>query len=358
MTKKDFLYPLRRLHGLIHEWNANRISAKRIAKTITQNTVWILATPDHTNIGDSAIVLAELSFLHRCGLPTAATTELTHNECKQLFVHLRRHISRSKFICWHGGGNMGNQWMHEEFLRRDLMCQLRNVSSLIMPQTIFYTADEYGQQTQAQSVAVYNRKSLSIAARESESFRIMSSLYPEANIIYTPDIVLSCTMSDFGVQPRERNDILLCMRSDAERAMTDEQRQAVENLVSALDMPFKYTDMYSDCRVTKENRSECVRKKMDEFAGARLVITDRLHGMIFAAITGTPCIAFGNYNHKVKGTYEWISYLPYIRYVESVEEAGEVLPKLLAMKDCHYDNTPLLPHFEKLAQVVKDHAHN
>ena len=60
---------------------------------------------------------------------------------------------------------------------------------------------------------------------------------------------------------------------------------------------------------------------MQEFCDAKLVITDRLHGMIFAAISETPCIVFSNYNHKVGGTYEWIKQLPYIRYVENMGEA-------------------------------------
>ena len=75
--------------------------------------------------------------------------------------------------------------------------------------------------------------------------------------------------------------------------------------------------------------------------------------MIFAALTGTPCIVFSNYNHKVKGTYEWISYLPYVKYAETAEEAILYIPELLQMKNCHYDSTPLKPYFEKLAEIVK-----
>ena len=46
-----------------------------------------------------------------------------------------------------------------------------------------------------------------------------------------------------------------------------------------------------------------VYNKLTEFASARLVITDRLHGLIFSAITNTPCIAFDNLSGKVHGTY-------------------------------------------------------
>lgn len=37
-----------------------------------------------------------------------------------------------------------------------------------------------------------------------------------------------------------------------------------------------------------------------------MVITDRLHGMIFCYITNTPCLVFQNNIYKVRETYEWI----------------------------------------------------
>lgn len=58
--------------------------------------------------------------------------------------------------------------------------------------------------------------------------------------------------------------------------------------------------------------------KFKDFQKSKLVITDRLHGMVFCAISGTPCIAFSNYNHKVKGTYDWIKDLDYIKYVDNI----------------------------------------
>ena len=140
--------------------------------------------------------------------------------------------------------------------------------------------------------------------------------------------------------------------------MTDSTRQAIEQAVTAAGEVYRYTDMYAPCAVTKDNRSQCVRDKLEELASARLVITDRLHGMVFAAITGTPCIVFSNYNHKVKGTYEWIRYLPYIRYAETAQEAQALLPELLEMGGQVYDNGPLQPYFEKLAGVVREYARN
>ncbi len=254
---------------------------------------------------------------------------------------------------------MGNQWMGEEVLRRDVTALFPDNPTIIFPQTIYYTPDEAGQLEQKQSVPIYNgKKNLTLVAREQTSCEIMGQLYPDTALLLTPDIVLSATMETFGVEPGDRDGVLLCMRSDAERSMSDEDRNAVEAALQEQGFSYRKTDMYCKEAVTKENRSDRVREKMQEFVSAKLVITDRLHGMVFAAITGTPCIVFSNYNHKVRGTYEWIKYLPYIRYAETVKDVERYLPELLEMENCQYDNSPLLPYFEKLAQVVKGYASN
>lgn len=359
---KDILYPLRRLHGWLVERKLKKKAAREFEKQLHRpdhTGVMVLGTPDHTNIGDSAIVLAELAFLRYCGVAEENLREVTTHEMRRFSREVLRLSEKEKLICWHGGGNMGNQWLREELLRRRYMEKVRAVPMVILPQTIYYTPEEKGQQEQKASVPVYNgREKLTIVAREKESFGILQKLYPDTKALLTPDIVLSATMETFGAQPQERNGVLLCMRSDAERAMTDDARQAVEQAVQAQGEDFRYTDMYAPGAVSKENRVECVRAKMEELASAKLVITDRLHGMVFAALTGTPCIAFGNYNHKVSGTYEWIQYLPYVRYAQSAEQAQEWIPELLEMDGQVYDNAPLMPCFEELARVVRKYAEN
>ena len=52
-------------------------------------------------------------------------------------------------------------------------------------------------------------------------------------------------------------------------------------------------------------------------SGKKLVVTDRLHCMIFCAVTGTPCIAFDNSNKKISGVYKmWLGDLNYISVSE------------------------------------------
>ena len=49
-----------------------------------------------------------------------------------------------------------------------------------------------------------------------------------------------------------------------------------------------------------------IKKKIVEFSSCKIIVTDRLHGMIFSLIAGVPCVAIDNKNHKVSGVYKTI----------------------------------------------------
>lgn len=356
MNNFDLLYPLRRIHGIVHEWLEKKKKKWGFILYICYplgEKYYVLGAPQHTNLGDSAIVLSEISFLKQCRIREKRIKEVTTEEYKEYKDILKTRIGKSDKIFLHGGGNMGDQWFSEECLRRDMLSTFGQNKIIIFPQTIFYSDTTEGKREEKNSIPFYNRKDLTIVAREYMSFERMKYLYPNANVLVTADIVLSTNRGVFGIKQQKRMGILLCLRSDMEKAMSSVEREIIEAFLQKNNCEVTMTDMYSECAVTKKNRYECVKRKMNEFTSARLVITDRLHGMVFAAITGTPCIVFGNYNYKVEGTYEWIKYLPYIRFVRSTAEMEEVFPKLLMQKDCEYDNKPLQPYFEKLEDIVK-----
>lgn len=339
--------------GKYNHWKLERSFVKSLGKML-KNTAFIIGSPVYSNLGDSAIFLAQNQMIENSGW---RTKELTYREFYDLHNSVRRIIKKHNPIFGMGGGNMGNQWPAEERIRIDIIHEFPENPIIIFPQTLYFVGDS--EAAIKDSKALYNsHRDLTIVAREQKSFELMTDYFPNAKLLLTPDIVLSTTMEDYGVIPETRSGVLFVTRSDPEKAVSDSTWEALEKVAAEAGKACRYTDMYSEIPVTKENRAECVLKKMQEFCGAELVITDRLHGMVFAALTGTPCIVFSNYNHKVKGTYDWISYLPYIRYVETVEEAEAAIPELLKMMDCHYDNTPMMPYFDELAKVVKENANN
>lgn len=357
---EDILYPLRRIHGIIHEWILEKKARLKYSMYLGLSggcKCYVIGTPEHSNLGDSAIVLAEISFLEKCGIRQKQIREITIDEYKKYINVIKRKVKSKDILVFHGGGNMGDQWFPEELLRRNILSTLKCNNRIIFPQTLFYSDTEKGKNEEKKSIEYYNRqKNLTIVAREKVSYNLMKQLYPDTKILLTPDIVLSVKKDEFDIANQARKEVLLCFRNDPEQSMTSGARQRITEFLLNQNLYYRITDMYSERAITKENRRDCVKNKLQEFSVARLVITDRLHGMVFSAITGTPCIVFGNYNHKVEGTYEWIKYLSYIRFIKSVEEMEEVFSELIVMENCEYDNSPLIPYFEKLKEVVKNYA--
>ena len=148
---------------------------------------------------------------------------------------------------------------------------------------------------------------------------------------------------------------LICLRSDLESIGTNDRKDKIKSYIKELSVYQTIeTTTISKCRVNRWNRRKLIMDKWEEFSSARFVITDRLHGMIFSTITGTPCLALDNCSHKVKNGYEWIKYLPYIVYCQDDDHLQECIQKLLIIADAEYqyDNLPLKAYFNIIEENI------
>ena len=152
-----------------------------------------------------------------------------------------------------------------------------------------------------------------------------------------------------------RKDILLCMRSDIEKKVQEKDEKILMNSIKQKypNETIKRTDTVIDKNILQDDRYSEVKLKLEEFAKAKLVITDRLHGMVFAAITNTPCIALGNSSGKVKGVYEWIKENKYIYYLDNITDITKVLDQLDINKKYKYQTTKIKKEFKPLLEKIK-----
>lgn len=308
----------------------------------------IFCTPFHNNLGDSAIVIAEGVLLKEAGFPGYVEVDtLTLLHWLRLF---KRIIPANRPLFLHGGGNMGDLWEIEELARRTLIAQFPNNQIIAFPQTLYYSDPVKEKES---SDAYSNNNKLTLTAREQISYQKMLALYPNTRVLLSPDMVLYTSSKDYGVIPQRRTDVLICARSDAEKKVESTLWKQIEQELTKAGVPVRKTDMYHGGPITSKSRKACVRQKLQEFCRAKLVVTDRLHGMLFSVLAGTPCVVFSNYNHKICGTYSWISSLPHIYYVETDTQALEVIRYLLPDLDgkaCPWQ--PLTGEFDELFQVV------
>ena len=307
-----------------------------------KKTAYLVAMPTYENIGDAAIVMGMKAILADCGY--AHIVEITTTEFWNYRKCIKRLLPSKKLVFLVGGGNMGDVYQLEEQLRRTVLDDFPNHQIVIFPQTIFYKDEK----AKTESVPHYNRENITITAREKTSYEMMKTLYPKARIILAPDAVLAM---DYSKKQYNRKDIVLCFRGDSEQLLSRESKERlIEELVSA-GHTIHITDMLHGDQIPPKDRKQIVEEKLNRFANAQLVITDRLHAMILCAISGTPCLVFGNNHHKVSGVYEWIKYLEYIRFVHSVEEVLDHFEKHMELGNNNYE--PITDAFRELFEAVK-----
>lgn len=284
-----------------------------------KKTAYLIAMPIHENIGDAAIVVAMKQILPRCGY--TRIVEVTTRQFWEERGRIRRAMPQNATLFLVGGGNMGDLYWAEESIRRAVLTDFPTHRIVIFPQTVYYR----DKGAMAASVPFYNRENILMAAREMTSQTIMQSLYPKAKVILVPDTVLS--MAD-SYPVLERSGVTVCFRNDQEQAFPEKEREYLLECLQKQGYSIRFTDMLHGACIEPAEREKIVNEKIAEFATSQMVITDRLHAMIFCAISATPCIVFGNNHHKVQGVYQWIRHLPYIRFATSAEEALSFIPQL------------------------------
>lgn len=290
--------------------------------------IFLLATPNHGNIGDQAIAVAERQFLAE-ELGDYYVVEVMFNEYLIWKDHLQSVINEGDVICYHGGGNMGTQYIECENVFRDIIQRFPNNRIITFPQTIFYDPSDYSQRELENSKKIYAMNpQLTLVAREKYSYDIMKKEYGNINqVLLVPDIVLYLRSREKSV----KKGALTCLRKDVEQNLREEDRTYILNVLHNRYRQVVESDtVIEKDYVSREDRKNIVDEKLNEFSKAEVVVTDRLHGMVFAYLTNTPCIVLKNYNHKVQGVYDWIKSQSDIVLLDDIKRLPDILEKLQA----------------------------
>ena len=312
---------------------------------------FLVGTPHHTNIGDRAIAMAEINFLKKNGFEPIVEVPYGYKELEQV-------IKSEDVVVLHGGGNFGDIWLNEEEYRRYVIDLFPNNQTILMPQTIYF---DDPRQLNTSIKAYAEVKNLTLLAREKESEKIMSDNFKNT-VEITPDIVMSLATSDvisrFSAIASRRKYALVLVRNDKEKTASPE---VVERAIQALKQEkninnFLWSDMHTQGDHKKMSHTEITKRKMREFRKAKIVITDRLHGMIFALLTGTPCIVFGSKTYKTSGVFEWIKSVPeynFIRFCDNESYIEFIVNELDLSTKYSYNPNVYNKYWQKIKESLK-----
>lgn len=309
----------------------------------------LIGVPHHNNLGDHAITIAERKYL-KDNFKEYKYYEISEETLETCIEKVKNVIDEEDILFLHGGGNLGDEYLYVEEGRRKVIQLFPNNRIVFFPQTMYFSDTKRGKEELEKSKKIYSQHNkLLIIAREDVSYKRMKEEFKNNKIIKTPDIVTYLDKSDKTKQNRE--GLLMILRNDVESNLSKEQIDKICLMSKKYFSKIEINDTAKGNGISEKNRDAKIEEMLNKYKKAQLVITDRLHGMIFAAITSTPCIALGNYNHKIKACSKTLEHLGYIQYIEDIDKIEEQIKYLISVNFDKYSNEFAT---EQLKQILEE----
>lgn len=324
---------------------------KELRDNNSEAYIFSLLEPEHGNLGDIA-----LAYAHKCFLsdyfPEYPIVDINAREYNHYKKYLRRLIKPNDIIVLVGGGSIGDQYVEHERCRREIIEYFVDNRIVSFPQSMYFSNTNKGRKELEKSKKAYSsNNNLILVARDNISYQMMKEEFPSSKILLTPDIVLYLEKTH---PKRERRGATLFLRDDVEGILKPQDKELIYNIVSQYYGKVSFDDTQIQRRVPRHMVEAELEEKFDSFRASELVITDRLHGMIFSAITSTPCIVLSNYNHKIKAQYEWIKHLPFIKFCENLELLEGQIEKLKGVHTwTEYSNKFAIRSYRKIERALR-----
>lgn len=324
----------------------NEVSKKYNMTNEKRNFV-IIGSPNHGNMGDVAITWSTIKLLEQL-YPDDNVFDITMDEFPYEIDAIFHLLKTQDVIILQGGGNLGNMYPDDEMIRRYVISRFRNNRLIIFPQSVYFTDDSDGKKELEICSRIYSdNKNLYMLARDKYSFGIMTK-YFKALSARTVDVVLSQKVQGNAL----REGAMICLRGDKESILSDENKKDIVDIVSSLYSKVVTTDTVIEFDGNKNERFERLADKLDVFQNAEIVITDRLHGLIFSVITNTPCVVLPTVNTKITSAFEDLDMAAGIDLIKSAEELRDALLNLQLCSDINYDNKPVVEQYKAILDKI------
>lgn len=291
-----------------------------LKKKIRRRAV-LIGSPVHSNLGDHLIADNCLRFIKDLGFDMIVDIPEFYYELfsESIVLDLQDVI----FVV--GGG-----WLGNDYDDSDIICQIikkwPNNKIVILPQTVHFSNEgKYGNVDTVGEIFASSENVL-LCVREKRSFTVATEILriPNNRVLLSPDITLY--KSEYLDLNQEKSGAVLSIRNDRE-VIQDDLDSTIKNVLKDLNINYKESSTVVKNKIVPLIfRKRFIRNKTTEYGKAELVITNRLHSMIFAVLGRSKCIAFDNSTHKVSETVlNWFADNPNIRYLSN--------PNLATLRD-------------------------
>ena len=314
----DQLYDLEKKYEFLRD--------EKISNLYFTKKIILIGTSEHSNIGDAAITFGEYEFIRK-HFKDYKLIEISTYEFNDMLPYIENIINSDDLIFLQGGGNFGNKFKTEENVRRVIIENFPNNKIVILPQTIYFTDDF---ELEASKKIYNNHANLTIFTRGNISLAFAKKNFPNAKCYESLDLALNLNFN-FGYK---RDGIMCCLRDLNDESGLDEKTyNKIFKIIKLFDKNYSFTNNLWTTDIKKDQRNYVVYEQLKHFAKHKLVVTDRLHGLIFSLITNTPCVVISAYNYKLKEFTDMLKNNNSIVFIDKdIDKLSETISKLLNKK--------------------------
>ncbi|MCX6399590.1 MAG: polysaccharide pyruvyl transferase family protein [Propionibacteriales bacterium] len=268
---------------------------------------------DYGNLGDLAITQAQVALLEEM-YPQRLVIPVPISRTTVSVKTLRSELRPDDLVTMIGGGNTGDLYDDIQWLRELVVRSFPGQRIISFPQSIEFSDTSYGRWSRRRSQRVLERHGdLTLLVREEASYERARETFPGCAVELVPDVVLCLDRSRPVV---ERAGVIVSLRRDREALISPSRRSEVIAALAAVAAVRERDTHIGDVRLDQADADEALAAIWSDFRAAEVVVTDRLHGMIFAVITGTPCVVVDSATGKVGDFHRtWLSGVPSVRFL-------------------------------------------
>lgn len=314
-----------------------------LSKLLKRGTqVALVDFPNHVNAGDSLIFLGELAYLKRLGVDVGYLVDKGRYRPDVL-----ARLVPAGPILLHGGGNFGDRWEQFQLFRERVISDFPDRQIIQLSQGVEFS--EGPRLTRAQTV--FNaHPSLTLLIRDRVGAARTNELFPNATVLFCPDMAFG--VSDIRAAARPSYDLVLLERDDSESVGETFVAEApltmltidwgmigVEKLQEAwLRIPGLLVKRVPGLAVALNpllKRSLIALSRLRTRSAVKIlskgtvIVTDRLHATVYAAMLGKPVVAMPNANGKIQAIVnDYLGTLPGVTFAETAAEAQQVVGRL------------------------------
>ncbi len=301
--------------------------------------------PNHENSGDALIFLGQLRYLERLGVQVGYIADGSRYSPDDL-----RSLVPDGPILIQGGGNFGDRWDYMQELRERVINDFPDRQILQLPQGIDF---HEGPKLERAQKILGAHPDLTLLIRDHAGVARTRELFPTAKVIFCPDMAFG-----YGKVKSDSMDYdaVILRRNDSESLEGAERFTmhpaeshidldwgltglakikdrlfhvpgAVTKRVPALAVPLHSIQQKAYKAIAENN----VRHAVRILSKGRLIVTNRLHATVLAALMGKSVVAMDNANGKISAIIgDYLGRMPGVRYAPSVKEAE-------ALVDSYFD---------------------